>query len=97
MVWLAGAAEMVKFGGCGGGVTTRVTVVECCKAPSVPVTVRVNVPWVVEVVVLMLRLALPEPPVIDAGTKLALAPAGSPLTLKLTVSVNPPLGVTVAV
>ena len=33
----------------------------------------------------------------DTGLNEALAPAGSPVTLKLTVPVNPPLGVTVAV
>ena len=39
--------------------------------------------------VLAVRIELPEP-VTEAGLKLALAPAGSPLvTLKLTVPVNP--------
>jgi hypothetical protein len=59
--------------------------------------VRVYVPCGVEVEVLTLSVELPEPPAIEGGVKLALAPAGSPLTLRLTVSVNPPLGVTVAV
>ena len=44
-----------------------------------------------------MRVELPEPPVIDAGAKLALAPAGSPLALRLTVPVKPPLGVMVVV
>src|SRR5215813_8879250 len=94
---LAGEAEIVKSGGCGGGVTTRVTVVECCNAPSAPVMVRVYVPCGVEVEVLTLSVELPEPPTMEAGVKLALAPAGKPLTLRLTVSVNPPIGVTVVV
>ena len=40
MVWLAGAAVMVKSGA-GAGFTTRVTVVECTSAPAVPVMVSV--------------------------------------------------------
>ena len=87
----------MKSGGCGAGFTTSVTVVECCNAPSAPVMVRVYVPCGVEVEVLTLRVEVPEPPTIEAGVKAALAPAGKPLTLRLTVSVNPPLGVTVAV
>lgn len=54
-------------------------------------------PAAVAVVVVRLSVELPDPPAIDAGTKLALAPVGRPLTLRLTVSVNPPLGVIVAV
>jgi hypothetical protein len=39
-----------------------------------------------------------EPDVVtDAGLKLAVAPDGSPLALKVTVPVKPPDGVTVAV
>ena len=39
-----------------------------------------------------------EPEVVtEAGLKLALAPAGNPLALKVTVPVKPPDGVTVAV
>lgn len=44
-----------------------------------------------------MRVELPDPPAMAAGTKPALAPAGRPLTLRLTVSVKPPLGVMVAV
>jgi hypothetical protein len=88
---------MVKLGGGGGAVTTSATVVEWTNAPSAPVIVKVYVPAGVAVVVLTVRVELPEPPVIDEGTKLALAPVGNPLTLRLTVSVKPPLGVIVAV
>src|ERR1700737_1258071 len=42
---LLGFAEMVKSAG-GGAVTVSVTVVECTKVPSVPVTVMVKVPVV---------------------------------------------------
>jgi hypothetical protein len=38
----------------------------------------------------------PEP-VTEGGLKLAPAPAGNPLALKVTVPLNPPDGVTVAV
>jgi hypothetical protein len=40
---------------------------------------------------------LPEPPLIGFVPKVALAPEGSPLTLKLTLPIKPPDGVTVAV
>ena len=39
----------------------------------------------------------PEPPDTEGGLKLAFAPAGSPLALKVTVSVNPFTALTVAV
>lgn len=52
-------------------------------------------PAAVAAVVLTVRVELPEPLVIEAGAKLALAPAGSPLALRLTVPVKPPLGVMV--
>jgi hypothetical protein len=44
-----------------------------------------------------LRVEEPEPPLIDAGLKVPMAPAGSPLTLRLTVSLNPLLGLTLTV
>ncbi len=40
------------------------------------------------------RVDVPEP-LIEVGLKLPDAPEGNPLTLKLTVPVNPPDGVTV--
>ena len=61
-----------------------------------PVTVIVKAPWVVEGVVVMLNVALPEP-LTGFGEKLALAPLGSPLTFRFTVSLNPPLADTVTV
>ena len=74
--------------------TIRVTDVECCKAPLVPVFVNVNVPrWFPAVTVIV---ELPDV-FTDGGLKLAVAPAGNPLTLNVTVSVNPPDGVTVTV
>jgi len=39
----------------------------------------------------------PVPPVIGFVLNVGLAPEGSPLTLKVTLPVKPPVGVTVAV
>ena len=51
----------------------------------------------VNVVVLMVRVTVPEP-VVEAGLKLAIAPAGKPLTgPKLIVPLNPFNAVTVIV
>lgn len=47
--------------------------------------------------VVMLRVLVPEPPLMGFVLNVALAPEGSPLTLKLTLPVKPPDGVTVAV
>ena len=67
----------------------------CCKPPLVPLIVNVNVPfWLPAVTV---NVELPEP-FTDGGLKLAVAPPeGKPLTLRATVPVNPPDGVTVTV
>ena len=54
-------------------------------------------PAAVAEVVVMLSVEEPLPPAIDDGTNEALAPVGSPLALKATVSVKPPLGVIVVV
>jgi hypothetical protein len=51
---------------------------------------------VVELVVTVM-VPLPEPPVMGLGLKLALAPEGSPLAVKVTLPVKPPDAVTVAV
>jgi hypothetical protein len=47
--------------------------------------------------VVTLMVLLPEPPVIEAGLNVALAPEGSPLALRLTLPVKLPEGLTVAV
>jgi hypothetical protein len=49
------------------------------------------------VVVVTFMVLLPEPPVIEAGLNVAVAPEGSPAAVKLTLPVKPPDGVTVAV
>src|SRR6266404_3247515 len=92
-VRLAGETEIVKSG--LGPCTTRVTVVEWDNVPLVPVMVKGNVPAGVVVLVVTLSVELPE--VNEVGLKVAVAPAGNPVTLKLTVPVNPLKGVTVAV
>src|SRR5215472_15782535 len=58
-------------------------------ALSAPVMVSVEVPAGVVLEVATLSVEEPEPPLIVAGLKLPVAPAGSPLRLRLTVSVNP--------
>ena len=79
--------------------TTRVAVVERVRLglELVPVIVRINVPAGVEAEVETLSVEEPEPPLIEAELKFALAPLGNPLTLRSTVPLNPLLGVTDAV
>jgi hypothetical protein len=76
--------------------TTNVTVVECDRVPLVPEIVSMYVPAAVVVAVETIRAQV-FGSTADAGTKLAVAPAGSPLTFTLTVSVNPFRGLTFAV
>ena len=56
--------------------------------PSVPVIVRGYVPIGVVVAVETVSVELPEVET-DAGLKLAVAPVGKPLTLRLAVPVKP--------
>ena len=49
------------------------------------------IPAVVEIV----SVDEPEPPLTEVGLKVAVAPLGNPLALKLTAPLNPPEGVTV--
>jgi hypothetical protein len=87
----AGAAEMKKLS------TVNVTFAEWVRTPSVAVIVSGKLPLgVVPAVVVMLRLELPEP-ITEAGVKVGVAPAGRPLTLKLTVPAYPFRAATVAV
>ncbi len=92
----AGAAEMLKSGG-PVAVTTRVTIVECVRAPLVPVIVTVYVPAGVAAPVVTLMVLDPEPPATGFGLNDAPAPDGSPLALSVTLPVKPPDPVTVAV
>jgi hypothetical protein len=76
-------------------VTTRVTEAVCVVVPLVPVMVNGKLPVGVVLLVVIVRVELPE--VSDVGLNEPLAPAGNPLTVRPTLPVNPPLGVTVAV
>ena len=73
--------------------TTSVTVVEWTRLPLVPVIVMEKLP--VGVLALVVTVIVDEPePTTEGGLKFALAPAGSPLALNVTVPVKPPDGVT---
>ncbi len=79
-----------------GAFTTKVTVAVWVRLPLVPVIVKVELP--VGVVAAVVTVMVDEPELLtDDGLKLAVAPAGNPLALKLTLPLNPPDGVTVAV
>jgi hypothetical protein len=71
-------------------------VVEWTSVPLVPVIVKGKLPVGVEAVVATVKVELPDVATV-AGLKDAVAPTGNPLTLRVTVPVNPPDGVTVAV
>jgi hypothetical protein len=76
--------------------TTRDTVVVCTRAPLVPVIVSVLEP--VGVVALVVTVIVDDPePVTEAGLKLAVASAGNPLALRVTVPLKPPNAVTLTV
>ena len=90
-VWLAGEAVKVKF------LTLSVTVAVCTAVPLVPVMVNVEFAPGVAAVVLTVIVVVPAPPVIVAGLNEAVAPAGKPLTLGVTVPVKPFTAATVTV
>jgi hypothetical protein len=79
---------MVKSGGGGCALTTKLTVVVWLRLPLTPVSVKVEVPDGVLPVVVTVSVALPAP-VTVAGEKLAVAPVGNPLTLNVTTPANP--------
>ena len=79
-----------------GALTTSETEAVCVSVPSVPVIVSGYVPAATAVVVVMAKVELPEVVTVP-GVNVPVAPAGNPETLKVTVPVYPPEGVTVAV
>src|SRR5438093_13024358 len=81
----AGVADNVKS---GGGFTVSVTVAVRVSVPLVPVIVMVAAPIGVVDVVVTVSVAAPAP-AMDDGANVAVAPAGSPLTLNATEPVNP--------
>ena len=86
-VTLAGEAESVKF------CTVRVTVVVCVSVPLVPVMVSVEAPPATVAGTFTVMVEVPDP-VTDAGLKLAVALAGSPLTDRLVAPVRPGVAAT---
>lgn len=86
-VWVAGVAVSPKSGDAD---TTSVTVVEWLRFPLVPVTVRVEFPAGVELVVV--TDSVDEPPL--TAEKFPLAPEGKPLTFNETKPLKPFVPVT---
>jgi len=78
-----------------GAVTTRFTEAVCVVVPLVPVMVNGKLP--VGVVLLVVTVSVELPDVSGVGLNVPVAPAGSPLTVRSTDPVKPPVGVTVAV
>src|SRR5579859_102673 len=70
------------------GLITSVTITVCVRLPLVPVIVRVELPVGVLLLVEMVSVEVPAP-LIDAGLKLAVAPAGKPLALSVTAPLKP--------
>ena len=82
--------------GCTAAVMTREVVAVCVSVPFVAVTVSGYVP--VAVVPVVVTVSVEEPvPATEVGAKEPVAPVGNPLTLNVTLSVKPLLGVIVAV
>ena len=86
-----GEAEIVKL------FTNSMTVVVRVKPPPVPVIVSVLFPAGVLELVVTCSVLLPDPPLIGFGLNVALAPDGNPLTLRVTLLLKPPDGVSVTV
>ena len=76
--------------------TINVTVVLCTREPLVPVMVTVFVLEAIVLVVVMVNVEEPDP-LIVARLKLAVAPAGKPLAVSVTLPLNQFSAVTVAV
>ena len=74
--------------------TFNVTCVLCCRVPPVPVMVSGKVPGGVLASVFTVSVEEPEP-LTEVGLKLAVTPAGRPLTEKFTVPEKPFVAVTV--
>ena len=92
-VTVAFVAEREKSGVCTG-VTFKLRVVLCVSAPLAPVTVTLAVPVAAVLEAVKVRVLVP---VVDAGLKFAVTPAGVPVALRATLPVNPPKGATLTV
>jgi hypothetical protein len=92
-----GDADTEKSG-VAAAFTTSVTEVLWLELPLVPVIVKVNVPVDVLLVVWTVRVELPAGgTVTEVGLSVQVVLLGQPLTVRLTVPLNPFSGVTVAV
>lgn len=87
---VVGESEMVKSA-CTAEFTVSVTVVECDKAPLVPVMVTVAVPVAAVVLAVKVRTLVE---VVGFVPKAAVTPEGNPDADRLTLPVKPPEGVT---
>ena len=77
--------------------TVSDTVVLLMAVPLVPVMVKVDVAAGVLAAVITVMIVVPDPPVMVAGLKLAVAPDGNPVTLGVTVPLKPFIAVVVTV
>jgi hypothetical protein len=85
-VRLPGLAETVKSG-VTGAVTVRANVVERVSPPPEPLMVTFVVPVAAVLVVAKVNVLLP--PVVEAGLNVAVTPLGNPVALKATASAKP--------
>ena len=92
-VKLVGEADSEKFGA-AGALTVKLIDVVWLRVPDVPVIVTVEVPVVAVLLALNVTTLVD---VVGFVPKVAVTPAGSPDADRLTLPVNPPVGVTVMV
>ena len=90
---MLGVVAIVKS---GTSATVSVASVLCNRLPLVPVMVRIGLPTGVLLLVLTVRVELPDP-ITVVGLNVPVAPAGSPFTPRFTTPLNPPPVVTVTV
>ncbi len=80
----------------GFAFTVSEPVAECVNEPLTPVTVKLYVPAASALAVVITSVEVPEV-LTELGVNVPLLAAGRPEMLRLTVPVNPPVGVIVAV
>jgi hypothetical protein len=87
-VWLPGEPDNEKSG--AGGLTVRLAVVVWVSPLAVPVTVIVNVDFVVTLLVPLIVRVVELPALMEVAPKVHVSPAGQvEPTLRLTVPLNP--------
>ena len=93
--WRAVGEQPLRALGCAYfRLSWSVTVAVWLRLPLVPVIVSVTIPGLLLLLVWIVRVDVAE---VLGGLNVAVAPGGRPLTLKATVPVKPPLGVTATV